>query len=614
MALFKHFMKVEKEDYESLIESELGKLKDEMSMENCSTASVEKRPPGRPRKRIEMDSSTLSSSGFTSSCSSSPSGESDTLSDTCAAPSDSKKLRRIDWFTSPLIHDIVEEVRVCRSAFIAVERLKRKFPRLPTEEKGRFDDLKENTVRYWFKDDWTLKDQFAALVKNKKGGRRQYFTAEIERKIIEHLTKLREKGQTMHSFIIGLVMKAVLTAEHEEKTDMSPQFCRNFVKEKLGWSWRSVTTGNKLPEDWMAQGIVMLKRIAIHIDTINAEGNGKFHPSLLINFDQTAIHLVPKSKYTFAPTKSKGCSGEDDKRQITGVLASSATGEMLPMQFIYEGTTQRCEAKPLPETTAAHFHLTHSPNHWSSQTTMREYIQEIIEPYVRDAITRYGLSANAKAILLLDSWSVHTSDEFRNFMKTKRDKFILVYIPACCTSKLQVADTHLNFVFKHGVRRQFNAASAERMLQSLQKNEEIEKMDVTMGALKPNILKWCFESWKSIKLDKAYVIHAWDSLFKIFNPFEEENQRKALRDLARNQFQLEEDLEAAEDEDFDPPGHAGDAYDGESEDEAKDELDIMREIRTGARRSTRSRQPPQFAGYMFRTDQIQMEHDEEDHA
>ena len=213
-----------------------------MSMENCA-ASVEKRPPGRPRKRVEMDSSTLSSSVFSSSSSSSSTSESDTLSDTmsCAAPS---KKQRIDWFTSPLIHDIVEEVRVCRSAFIAVERLKRKFPRLPTEEKGRFDDLKENTVRYWFKDDdWTLKEQFAALVKHKKVGRPKYFTAEIERKIIEHLTKLREKGQPMHSFIIGLVMKAVLTSEHEEKTDMSPQFCRNFVKEKMGWSWRSVTTG-----------------------------------------------------------------------------------------------------------------------------------------------------------------------------------------------------------------------------------------------------------------------------------------------------------------------------------------------------------------------------------
>jgi len=148
------------------------------------------------------------------------------------------------------------------------------------------------------------------------------------------------------------------------------------------------------------------------------------------------------------------------------------------------------------------------------------------------------------------------------------------------------------------------------MLQSLQKNEEIEKMDVTMGALKPNILKWCFESWKSIKLDKAYIIHAWDSLFKMFDPFEEKNQRQALRDLAKNEFQLEEDFEA-EEEQFDEPGHSGETYESESEDEGKDELDIMREIRTGARRSTRSRQPPQPAGYMVRTDQIQMDQDEE---
>ena len=189
MSLLNHFVKVEKQDYDSRMKTELEKMNDEMNIE--SAVVVEKRQPGRPKKRLELDASSLSSCTTPRIFSASSAEESDD------SFTPATKRSRVDWFASPLIHDIVEEVRMCKSARLAVERLKRKFPKLPTEEKGRFEDLKENTVRYWFEDDWTLKEQFAALVKHKKGGRRQFFTAEIERKVIDHLTKLREKGQTM---------------------------------------------------------------------------------------------------------------------------------------------------------------------------------------------------------------------------------------------------------------------------------------------------------------------------------------------------------------------------------------------------------------------------------
>jgi hypothetical protein len=64
---------------------------------------------------------------------------------------------------------------------------------------------------------------------------------------------------------------------------------------------------------------------------------------LVVNSDQTGIPLVPSSDYTRAPKGAKDVSthGHGDKRQITIVPSTAATGESLPLQVIYQGKTQQ---------------------------------------------------------------------------------------------------------------------------------------------------------------------------------------------------------------------------------------------------------------------------------
>ena len=71
--------------------------------------------------------------------------------------------------------------------------------------------------------------------------------------------------------------------------------------------------------------------------------------------------------------------GQNDKRQITAVFCGSLQGDFLPMQVIYKGKTTRSHPhfEFPPE-----WHVTHSPNHWSTETTMLQYVENIIEPYV----------------------------------------------------------------------------------------------------------------------------------------------------------------------------------------------------------------------------------------
>ncbi len=85
-------------------------------------------------------------------------------------------------------------------------------------------------------------------------------------------------------------------------------------------------------------------------------------PELILNWDQTGIHLVPASRWTMDLEGSKRVevSGVNDKRQITAVFCGSLVGDFLPIQLIYKGKTQRCHPRyKFP----SHWHITQSPKH-----------------------------------------------------------------------------------------------------------------------------------------------------------------------------------------------------------------------------------------------------------
>ena len=102
---------------------------------------------------------------------------------------------------------------------------------------------------------------------------------------------------------------------------------------------------------------------------------------LVINWDQTGIHYVPVGSWTMEKEGSKRVEivAVDDKRQITAVFAGSLAGDFLPPQLIYKGTTKRC----LPGVNfPSDWHITHSHNHWSNESTMKAYIEKILLPYI----------------------------------------------------------------------------------------------------------------------------------------------------------------------------------------------------------------------------------------
>jgi hypothetical protein len=108
------------------------------------------------------------------------------------------------------------------------------------------------------------------------------------------------------------------------------------------------------------------------------------------------VRLKPFSERTYEVKGAKQVLslGKEDKRQFT-VLGSAATdGVLLPLQVVFKGKT----GQVLPNNSAAviaaleGWHLTHSANHWSTQETMRSFVQKVLHPYFEGKCFDLGLN------------------------------------------------------------------------------------------------------------------------------------------------------------------------------------------------------------------------------
>ena len=87
------------------------------------------------------------------------------------------------------------------------------------------------------------------------------------------------------------------------------------------------------------------------------------------------LHEVPDDLGSDWDTTSSKCTVDNgqkgvpipdhnEKRHINAVMCSALTGEMLPIQLVYIGTTKRCHP---PYNFPGDWLISHSPNHWLNE-------------------------------------------------------------------------------------------------------------------------------------------------------------------------------------------------------------------------------------------------------
>lgn len=75
----------------------------------------------------------------------------------------------------------------------------------------------------------------------------------------------------------------------------------------------------------------------------NAILEHSIHDEVILNIDQTLLGFTAPNKATCAEkgAQSVAIANVDGKRQITGTLCITISGEFLPIQLIYSGVTDR---------------------------------------------------------------------------------------------------------------------------------------------------------------------------------------------------------------------------------------------------------------------------------
>jgi hypothetical protein len=206
-------------------------------------------------------------------------------------------------------------------------------------------------------------------------------------------------------------------------------------------------------------------------------------PELVCNLDQTAIHFRPSTEQTYEVkgVKEVKCLGKDDKRQITAVVSSTASGELVPLQLVFQGKTKAVVPKDedAKRAVAMGCHLTMSENHWSNFVTMKSFVEKVLDLWHVKKCEELGLAPDSqKMVWLINCWKVHISAGFREWMLDLFPFIKTMFVPANCTNKLQVANVVLQRPLKHRFRQQFNIWQAQQV--ALQVLGKVEPKDIKL--------------------------------------------------------------------------------------------------------------------------------------
>ena len=170
------------------------------------------------------------------------------------------------------------------------------------------------------------------------------------------------------------------------------------------------------------------------------------------------------------------------------MFGCSLSGSFLPVQLIYQGTTQRFLSKNT--IFPAGWHITCTANHWANESTSIAYIKNIIIPYVTKERAWLDLSTNHSALVLFDVFKGRYTPEV---LKLLEDNHILyVTIPNNCTDKLQPLDLSVNKPAKDFLRARFHEWYGDQICKQLD-DGITEADDVRLSILKLLAAQWMID-------------------------------------------------------------------------------------------------------------------------
>ncbi|KAL2610879.1 hypothetical protein R1flu_022571 [Riccia fluitans] len=387
--------------------------------------------------------------------------------------------------------------------------------------------IRSGSVGFWH-DKPHLEEEFAKLVQGMR--------------IVGQIVNSR----IIHILLLGFLQQRMPTVllQNGGSFEASTSFCKQWARKKLGWTFRAQTTNqSKLPANYEEQIEAMVLCIAYLVCAY------RIPVELVINGDQTGEQLLLVGRErTYA---LKGCqevviAGAGDKQHITLLVSLSATRDLLPFHVIYSGKTRNSLPSPprLMFLKEQGWNLNCIETHWSTITSMKEYIQQVIMPFYRSTCAQRNLEmGQQRMILLLDCYSVHTSVEFRSWMKKNYNFICLLYIPGGCTSIAQPADVVLQRPLKAAIHREFQICAAREVARELD-NEHSDvssfKLNTSMQNLRDKSCDFLWAAHQHVREMREMIVKGWEKC-KILEAWKVEKQMASFEANRNSQLFVEEE-------------------------------------------------------------------------
>ena len=331
----------------------------------------------------------------------------------------------------------------------AIRYFMKKYPELPPKETTvwRLKNLYHSQLRLHH-DDISSAESVKELP-TKKTGRPLMTGDELDKQVSDYIGYLRSAGAVVNTSVVITSAKGILM--HKDANlllgiDLTKGWAK-YLLNRMGYVKRKATSKAKVTVancDELKEDYLLEIKHVVEMDEIP--------PELIVNFDQTGLNFFPVSEWTMEAEGAKRVevTGKDDKRQLTAVLGGSLVGDFLPPQLIYEGKTPRCLPRfEFPEK----WHITYSSNHWSNESTMKEYIQHVLLPYIDEKRKNLKLANDYPALVTYDNFKGQCTPDILTLLDVRNINIVL--IPPNCTDRLQLLDLSVNKAVKDQLRSQF---------------------------------------------------------------------------------------------------------------------------------------------------------------
>lgn len=342
----------------------------------------------------------------------------------------------------------------------------------------------------------------------KKRGRSLLLGEDLDKKVQLYLRNVRKGGGVVSSRIAMAAARGILISYDKYKLAefggpvlLNRHWAYSLLKRMKFVQRKATTAKSKYTgSDYLEVKKSFLNEV---VTTVTME---EIRPELILNWDQTGLKMVPSATWTMDQRGSKRVemAGVDDKRQITALFCGTLTGDFLPVQLIYKGKTARCHPKfKFP----SHWHITHSPNHWSTEETMIQYIENIILPYV--AQTRE--SEEEPGLVIMDNFKGQITAKVNSILEENNIHVCL--LPPNTTDTLQPMDISVNKPAKEFLKNEFHLWYSEQVLQRIEE-EDVDAMDITpikfqMPVMKELGAKWLVKMAEYLSNNPQFIVNGF---------------------------------------------------------------------------------------------------------